>query len=42
MKKILAPAVQGVVKDKKAAGLAMSFANFVLEDAYKNGKEQAL
>lgn len=42
MKKVLAPAVQAVIKDKKAAGLAMSFANFVLEDAYTVGKEQAL
>lgn len=42
MKKVLAPAVQAVIKDKKAAGLAMSFANFVLEDAYNVGKEQAL
>jgi hypothetical protein len=42
MKKLLAPAVQAVIKDKKAAGLAMSFANFVLEDAYVVGKEQAL
>lgn len=42
MKKLLAPAVKAVITDKKASGLAMSFANFQLEIAAKVGKEEAL